>query len=61
MQYIMLAKNLHFLYVVHQGSVKVSRYNEDGMEQVVRVLNSGDLQVKDHYLLIDLLMIMQFH
>ena len=31
-----------FLYVVHQGSVKVSRYNEDGMEQVVRVLNSGD-------------------
>lgn len=31
-----------FLYIVHQGSVKVSRYNEDGMEQVVRVLNSGD-------------------
>lgn len=31
-----------FLYVVHQGKIKISRYNDDGNEQVVRVLSAGD-------------------
>lgn len=30
------------LYVVHEGKIKVSRYNEEGNEQVVRILSSGD-------------------
>lgn len=30
------------LYVLHRGSVKVSKYNEDGQEQVFRVLKPGD-------------------
>ncbi len=31
-----------FLYVVHEGKVKISRYTEEGNEQVVRVLSTGD-------------------
>lgn len=30
------------LYVVHQGKIKISRYNEDGNEQVIRILFPGD-------------------
>lgn len=30
------------LYVVHQGKIKISRYNEDGHEQVIRILMPGD-------------------
>lgn len=30
------------LYVVHGGQIKISRYNESGNEQVVRILTSGD-------------------
>lgn len=31
-----------FLYVVHEGKVKISRYTEEGNEQVLRVLSTGD-------------------
>lgn len=31
-----------FLYVLHKGKIKISRYNENGDEQVVRVLQPGD-------------------
>lgn len=31
-----------FLYVVHEGKAKISRYTEEGNEQVVRVLSTGD-------------------
>ncbi|VEU81280.1 Crp/Fnr family transcriptional regulator [Haploplasma axanthum] len=30
------------LYVVHQGKIKIARYNDDGNEQVIRILNPGD-------------------
>ena len=30
-----------FLYVVHEGKVKISRYTEEGNEQVLRVLSTG--------------------
>ncbi len=31
-----------FLYVVHEGKVKISRYTDEGNEQVLRVLTTGD-------------------
>jgi CRP/FNR family transcriptional regulator len=31
----------HTLYAVHQGKIKVSRYSEDGKEQVIPVLEKG--------------------
>lgn len=34
--------NGSFLYVVHEGKVKISRYTEEGNEQVLRVLSTGD-------------------
>lgn len=37
------------LYVIHKGLVKISRYNENGGEQVVRVLSPGDF-VGEHAL-----------
>lgn len=37
-----MGDNKENLYVLHRGSVKVSKYNEDGMEQVLRVLKPGD-------------------
>lgn len=30
------------LFVVHKGKIKISRHNEEGNEQVIRILNSGD-------------------
>lgn len=40
------------LYVLHSGSVKISRYNENGEEQVVRVLMPGDF-IGEHSLFED--------
>ena len=40
------------LYVVHQGKLKISRYTEEGNEQVLRVLTTGDF-VGDHALFTD--------
>lgn len=31
-----------YLYVLHEGKIKISRYNENGDEQVVRILLPGD-------------------
>ncbi len=31
-----------YLYVLHEGKIKISRYNENGNEQVIRVLLPGD-------------------
>ena len=33
---------LNSLYVIHQGKVKVTRYSDDGKEQVIRILSHGD-------------------
>jgi len=30
------------LYVIHQGKIKITRYSEDGKEQVIRILSHGD-------------------
>lgn len=30
------------LYIVHEGKIKISRYSQDGNEQVIRVLQPGD-------------------
>ncbi len=30
------------LYVVHRGKIKITRYSEDGKEQVIRILSHGD-------------------
>lgn len=34
--------NLNSLYVIHQGKIKVTRYSEEGKEQVIRILSHGD-------------------
>lgn len=34
--------NIHSLYVIHQGKIKITRYSEDGKEQVIRILSHGD-------------------
>ena len=34
--------NLSSLYVIHKGRVKITRYSEDGKEQVIRILSHGD-------------------
>lgn len=33
---------LNSLYVVHLGKVKISRYSDDGKEQVIHILNPGE-------------------
>lgn len=33
---------LSSLYVIHSGKVKVSKFSEDGKEQVIRILEKGD-------------------
>ena len=33
---------INSLYVIHQGKVKVTRYSDDGKEQVIRILSHGD-------------------
>lgn len=33
---------LSSLYVIHQGKIKITRYSEDGKEQVIRILSHGD-------------------
>lgn len=30
------------LYVVHHGKIKITKYNEEGSEQVIRILNPGE-------------------
>jgi CRP/FNR family transcriptional regulator len=32
----------HALYVVHKGKIKISRYSEDGKEQVIRIAGPGE-------------------
>lgn len=34
--------NLSSLYVIHKGKIKITRYSEDGKEQVIRILSHGD-------------------
>jgi len=34
--------NLSSLYVVHRGKIKITRYSEEGKEQVIRILSKGD-------------------
>jgi len=34
--------NLSSLYVVHRGKIKITRYSEDGKEQVIRILGKGE-------------------
>lgn len=34
--------NLNSLYVIHQGKIKITRYSEEGKEQVIRILSHGD-------------------
>jgi CRP/FNR family transcriptional regulator len=33
---------LNSLYVVHKGKIKITRYSEDGKEQVIRILGHGE-------------------
>lgn len=33
---------LNSLYVIHKGKVKITRYTEDGKEQVIRILGHGE-------------------
>lgn len=33
---------LHSLFVIHDGKIKVTRYSDDGKEQVIRILSRGD-------------------
>jgi len=33
---------LNSLYVIHRGKVKVSKFNDEGKEQVIRILEKGD-------------------
>src|SRR5690606_9899902 len=30
------------LYVIHEGKIKITRYSEDGKEQIIRILSHGD-------------------
>lgn len=32
----------HYLYIVHRGKVKISRTDESGKEQIIRILEPGD-------------------
>ncbi|NLX71002.1 MAG: Crp/Fnr family transcriptional regulator [Clostridiales bacterium] len=45
------------LFIIHKGSVKITRYSETGREQVIRVLGPGDfmgeLSLFTHGLLVD--------
>ncbi|MBM7453849.1 CRP/FNR family transcriptional regulator [Acholeplasma morum] len=34
--------DLSSLYVVHRGKIKITRYSEDGKEQIIRILSHGD-------------------
>ena len=34
--------HLNSLYVIHKGKIKITRYSEDGKEQVIRILSHGD-------------------
>lgn len=34
--------DIRSLYVIHRGKIKIARYSEDGKEQVIRILSSGD-------------------
>jgi CRP/FNR family transcriptional regulator len=35
-------ETIESLYVVHQGKVKVTRYSDEGKEQIIRILSHGD-------------------
>ncbi len=37
-----LGDSIESLYVIHRGKVKISRMNQDGKEQVIRILKNGD-------------------
>jgi CRP/FNR family transcriptional regulator len=34
--------NIHSLYVIHRGKVKIARYSEEGKEQIIRLIGHGD-------------------
>lgn len=35
-------ENIHSLYVIHRGKVKIARYSEEGKEQIIRLIGHGD-------------------
>lgn len=35
-------ETIESLYVIHQGKVKVTRYSDEGKEQIIRILSHGD-------------------
>ena len=35
-------ENIHSLFVIHRGKVKIARYSEEGKEQIIRLIGHGD-------------------
>lgn len=35
-------ENIHSLFVIHRGKVKITRYSEEGKEQIIRLIGHGD-------------------